>query len=401
MQQTVHVLPRRVRLLLRRLDLREPALLDHDQRGLETLRQRRTPDRAVQRLPAIGQIRVVDGRAGGELLGFDDQRLGALERMVLTLPGREALLGLGQRPRAPRRRCAPVPPRAARPAPRAARQARPSRPGGCSAVHPFAQPALELRACPLLVLLAVEARLQRLPGRVPARSTHGVAAHVERLPAPIDFHRCGEDRAGLWPSAPAAARERHRPRTPAPRARRWHRRAAGRAGPRHGPCSSPRGELAQALRRVNPLRGVHARLRVLGRKRQLDQQVFIAKARQSHPSPLGIGRAAGHFGAYRIGAGVAGKERRGARVVRRFRKHLAQRRREGQPERSDPIRLRTRRRAPGGRRSDSRPRRGPPPRGRRQAAARVRRNPVATPPHPARAAQDPDARAAPNGKRAS
>ena len=133
------------RLLLRRVDLREPALLDHDQRGLEALRQRGAAHASIERRPARRQIRVVDRRSGRELFRFDHQRFGPGLRRAFALPG--CRCGARRPPASTAaaacwKPCAVSPQRGLFGAQRidrvvAARRQR---------VQPFAQPALELRA---------------------------------------------------------------------------------------------------------------------------------------------------------------------------------------------------------------------------------------------------------------
>jgi hypothetical protein len=77
----VHLMPRGIGFLLDGANLRQPALLDDDQRGLEALGQRGRSNASIQRLPPLRQLRVVDGCAGSELLGFDNQRFRAGARL--------------------------------------------------------------------------------------------------------------------------------------------------------------------------------------------------------------------------------------------------------------------------------------------------------------------------------
>src|ERR1700692_3261256 len=75
-------------------NLREPALLDHDQGGFETPRQRRRSNAWLQPLPPFGQLRVINRCACSELLGFDDERFDAGPRLELLRPSPDALLRL-------------------------------------------------------------------------------------------------------------------------------------------------------------------------------------------------------------------------------------------------------------------------------------------------------------------
>ena len=86
MQQIKDALPHRARFLLRGPDHRDAALLDDQQRSLDAPRQLRRPDRRVQRLPPLRQLRMVYGRACGKLFGFNDQRFGTGERQMLPFP---------------------------------------------------------------------------------------------------------------------------------------------------------------------------------------------------------------------------------------------------------------------------------------------------------------------------
>jgi hypothetical protein len=92
------------------------------------------------------------------------------------------------------------------------------------------------------------------------------------------------------------------------------------------------GELAQAFRRMHMLRRVQAQLGALGAERQLDQPVLIANAGHGDAAPFGVGRAVRHIGADRIGAVVRLEQRHGARVVRRSRKRVTERSRQGNPD---------------------------------------------------------------------
>jgi len=87
-QQRVQLMPRGMDFLLGRPDLRESALLDRVQGVFETLRQQGRSDASIQRFPPFRKLRVIDGCAGSELLGFDNERLGArmLERGEVSIP---------------------------------------------------------------------------------------------------------------------------------------------------------------------------------------------------------------------------------------------------------------------------------------------------------------------------
>ena len=312
-QQRVDALPCAARLLLRGVHLRQPALLDRDQRRLEALREVRRAQRPVQRLPAFGQLGVVDGRAAGELLGFGDQRGGRGLRFQVERPLRDPLLGLVEQRECRVRgdACRLVAQRGEL----AAQQGERLRGGRWfSPARPFAQPAFEPRPHPLFVVLAIEARLQRLARRIRPRDARGVVAEVERLPAAVELDRRREDRRG-----------RGRQRFQLQEQRVGLRRPAGTIGdrvdplarePGHAVVPVPRavGEPAQAVRRVHALGGGEPRLRVLGRQRDLDQRGFVAQCGDRDEAAVGVECAQRDVGPDRVGA-ARRSEQRGRGVV--------------------------------------------------------------------------------------
>ena len=138
-------------------------------------------------------------------------------------------------------------------------------------LQPFAQPVLELHTRPLLCMFAIKARLQHLAGSCAAGETHWVVTQVQRLPAAIELDNGRKDRTGL---ARQCLQLRHNDI-------RFGRAAFSILDriepfprqPRHTAISilGGVGELAQSVRGANVLGGSHARLRVLGRERELDE----------------------------------------------------------------------------------------------------------------------------------
>ena len=164
MQQAVHVLPRRVRFLIRRRDLRQPALLDLDHGRFEAARQRWRANGSTQRLPAFRQLRVVDRRARGKLLGLHDQGFGIGLRPQLLLPRVEASLRIQELRggRVVAVRCRLVAQRGEFVA-----EVREGfrRRGGTRRREQCAEPTLEAPSRLLLLSLAVEARQEHLACR--------------------------------------------------------------------------------------------------------------------------------------------------------------------------------------------------------------------------------------------
>ena len=322
-QQAVHVRARQRRDLLRRLDLRQPALLDDDQRGLEALRERGSARRAIERAPALRKVRMIDGRGGRELLGLDDERLGAGKRMPVLLPAGEPLRGFLQhrergrvvmalRDVAQRRELTALQLEAI------------GLGGGLQRIDPFAQPPVELRARALLVALPIEAFLDDLACGVPARVAWIVAGKIQRLPALDDVDDGADDRSRF-----------HGERL------QLLQNLVGRVALSlelgHGIEALARkarnaailvlrgiGDLAQALGGLDPSRGVLAGFGEIGRQRDLHQQRFVADARDREAAPFGIVRMARDVGADAVGASVRGEERRGGRPVRGLGNHAAE-----------------------------------------------------------------------------
>jgi hypothetical protein len=191
-QQRVHVRAGLRRRLLRRLDLREPALLDHDQRGLEALRERRTAHRAVERAPALRKARIVDRSVGRELLRLDDQRFGPGRRVAFPRPAGDPCFRFVEH----RKRCRVV--AACRNV--AQRRELAALQFEClcigrrlQRVDPLAQSPIELRARAVLVALAVEPRLHDCACGIPACAARLVVGEVERLPPAIDVDDRADD----------------------------------------------------------------------------------------------------------------------------------------------------------------------------------------------------------------
>ena len=262
-RQAVNLLPRHIRFLLRRVPLCEPALLDHHQRGFEASRQRRRSNGQIQGLPTIRQLRIVDGRAAGKLLGFGDQRFGVGPRLKLLRPQLDPPFRVVQLRirRGIFVSCRLVAQRAKLAAQTGERF---RRRGWILHPDPLVQPAFESCARPLRLVLAIEACLQCLAGRIRARKAGSVVADVERLPTAIEFDQRGENRAG-------SGRQRFQ-------LRQYRVRRGRLAGtirdrfdplprqPSHAVILVPGGvrELAQTLRRAYALRGGHSCFRMLG-----------------------------------------------------------------------------------------------------------------------------------------
>ncbi len=185
------------------------------------------------------------------------------------------------------------------------------------------QPAFESRSGPLLVVLAIETRLQDVADRIAARETPGFAAHVQRLPAAIEFDHGGEYRAGIVREQLQIFQNRvgfgDLARVVVQRVDPLPRQ------PRDAPvlvlCRV--GELAQSFRRPHPLGGRHPRLGVFRGKRKLDQRLLVADAGNRGAATIGIHRAARDVGAYRVVASFRGQQRFGAGGIRRAGEHFA------------------------------------------------------------------------------
>src|SRR6266851_9397947 len=140
-------MPRGMDFLLCRPNLRESALLDRAQGAFETPRQRGRSDASIQRFPPCRKLRVIDGCASGELLGFDDERLGASQHPQLLRPALDALLRLIESGQA----TSVFPSVCAQRAKLAAQKLQfARRDGRIRPPEPFAQPVLELHTCSLL-----------------------------------------------------------------------------------------------------------------------------------------------------------------------------------------------------------------------------------------------------------
>ena len=326
------LLPRRVRFLLRRLNLRQPALLHRRHCGFEAPRQLRRAYRAVERLPACRQFRVVDGRACGKLLGFEHQRQRAGGGLEFPFPLRNAVLRLSQ----PRQRAVVAVAlrllaQCGEPGAHRRKRILCRRRRGSQPFDPRVQLALELHPQALFILLALEARLNRLARAFAAREARRVAVQVQRLPAAVEFYHRGEYRPGLGRQrfelrddelgfgvlfAAVLDRLDALPREPG------HAvvLVLGRVG-----------ELAQPVGRGHALGRRHARLRMLAVQGDIHQRGFIAHAGDSGAAALGIARVQRHFDPDRIGAPVRRELRLRARAVLRLRQRPAQRCGERRP----------------------------------------------------------------------
>ena len=305
-QQGVHVLPRSIGFLFRRVDLREPPLLDHDQRGFEAPRQRGRAHAAIQRLPAFRQLRVVDRRARGELLGFDDERLGAGQRVELLRPALDPLLGLVE-PRQ-RRGIGGLAASSRNAANSCADRSKPSDVAGGSAFRAIRSSrrsnrararcsscSRSKRACSAWRAASQRARRAGSPPRSSA---------CQRRLSSITAVRIGP---GLVASASSCARiASASAASPSRSAIASIRFRASRATPRSLFLGGV-GELAQSLGRVHALGGGHARFRMLGGERELDQRGFVADRGDRAAATLRILCAARHVGADRIGARSASR----------------------------------------------------------------------------------------------
>ena len=191
MQQTMNILPCCVRFLLRDANLRQPALLDHRQRGVETPRQRRRSNRLMQCLPPLWQIRVVY-----QLDAMRNVIKRSRESLEILLPLHDALICCFQ---FGKRGVIGVPLRLF--TQRSEFGAQGSKPirrcGRPQHTYPFAQPALKACPYPLLILLAIETCLKGPASGIAARETSGIAAHVQYLPTAIEFNHRPEYRAGV------------------------------------------------------------------------------------------------------------------------------------------------------------------------------------------------------------
>ena len=178
-QKCVQLLPHGSGFLFCRPNLREPALLDHAQGSFETPRQRGRPNASIQRLPSVRQVRIVDGCARSELLGFDDQRFDAGKRLELPRPSLDALFRLIEPGRRGIRVLLTLCVQRGNLAAQDIQFAR--RGGRLRPTEPFAEPVLEVRTRPLLCVFPIEALLERLAGRFAAREAQRVVVEVQSL----------------------------------------------------------------------------------------------------------------------------------------------------------------------------------------------------------------------------
>ena len=331
-QEPVHLQPRAIGFLLRRVDLGEAPLLDRDQRRFEARRQRVCAHAALQRLPALRQLRVVDRRARGELLGFDDERLGAGERVELLRPALDPLLGLVELRQ--RRRIGRLDGRFAQLGEFLQQSGQRLRRRGRFCLRkPFLEAAIEAGARALLLVLAIETRLQRLARDVAARETRRIVGELQRFPPAIELDHRGEHRAGPRRQRLELLQDRVRFGSVS-------LAACDRIDPlARGPGNAAIlvfggvGELAQSLRGLHALRGRLARFRMRRGERKLDQRTFVADRGDRVPATLRLRGAPRGVGADVVGARVGGYERRRARGIVRLRERGTERRREREPDR--------------------------------------------------------------------
>jgi len=314
MQQRVQLRAREARLLLRGANLLEPALLDDQQRGFEAPRERRRADRAVELLPALGELRVVDRRGRRQLLGLDDKRIGVGERAMLVRPLRDLLLGgVEQRERIGVAELLRVlaQRRDRRLGRREALVGR--RRGECR--DPLAQRALEARARALLVLLALEALLDRPPRRGVPRGALGVGVHVEPLPAPIQIDERADDRSRTHRELGELGDDRIGLRL-AVRGVLERVETLARE-PRDAVILVARGfgEPAQMVGRVHALGRCEPRVGMIGGERKLGERCVVADASDRGAATLCVRRAFRDLGANRVGAALRTEEIVRARAV--------------------------------------------------------------------------------------
>ncbi|MGA8053685.1 MAG: hypothetical protein WCA12_07450 [Burkholderiales bacterium] len=201
------------------------------------------------------------------------------------------------------------------------------------------QPALEKCPRPLLVMLAIEARLNGLAGRFPACESGGIAVQLERVPTAIEFDHLREYRAGL-------DRQRLHLRQNRVRFDRLSLAILQSIDPMPGETGHAAilvlcrvGESAQPLRRSHALRSRFPRLGLPGGKRELDQRVFASNAGDRDAAALGVLRAVRHLGANCIRAVVRLEQRPCAGTILRFGEHVAQRGAQGNSHRRIGFRI--------------------------------------------------------------
>ena len=182
-QQTVNLLPHRIRFLLRRVNLCEPALLDHDQRGFEAPRQRPAfewPDSTPANVPADSRRRWTCRRQAARLRRPALRRRpapGAPASTARSAVRASSSFACAARSSYLRRLFAQRAKLGAQTGERFRRR------GWILHPDPLAQPALESCPRPLLLVLAIEARLQCLAGRI--RSAQR-GQRRRRCPAPAN-----------------------------------------------------------------------------------------------------------------------------------------------------------------------------------------------------------------------
>mgnify|MGYP003693889199 CR=1 FL=1 len=266
-QARAHACRASARHLLRRLNLRQPALLDHDQRGLEALRERgcarSSRSSALQR---SGRFAWSIDVPAASCLGFDDERFGAGQRVRFALPAGDAPLRVSSSIETrPRRAWLCAMSRNAASSSALQRRTLRASVGGCSASSHSRKPALELRAraaarrCSrsnraCTTLRAASQRARRASS--PARSSACQRWSMSTIALTIG--------PGFAASASSCVEQRVGRLLRLSRVRRWRRDAAGRAARRRDPCSSRRRRSCAALRAcalARPLPGAFRRAR--------------------------------------------------------------------------------------------------------------------------------------------
>ncbi len=196
--------------------------------------------------------------------------------------------------------------------------------GGLPHTDPLGQPAVESCPRPPLIVLAIEACLQYVAGRIRARNANCVVAEVQRLPTVVEFDQRGENRAG-------SGRQPFQLRQNRVRRGRLVGMIRDRLDPLPGKPSHAMilvpggvGEFAQALRRAHTLRGGQTRFRMVGDQRDLDQRILIAKRGDRDAATVSVPRAPGNLGPDRVGATVGLQQCRRCLTVRCLGKYRAQ-----------------------------------------------------------------------------
>ena len=198
-------------------------------------------------------------------------------------------------------------------------------------VHPapLSQPSLESRPLPLLLVLAIEARLQALAGRVRACKAGSVVTDLQRLPAAIELDHGADNRARRGRQHFQLHQDRVRFGLPA--CTIHDRLEPLPREPSHAVILvlGGVGERAQALRRSYALRGGHPRSRMFSGNRDLYQRGLVAERGDRDAATFRVLRAAHHVGSDCVGALVGFQQRRCRLAFVAFRQARTQRCREG------------------------------------------------------------------------